>query len=327
MPSTIIDFHVHAFPDATPFLSGRLPDPLKEAFSRILPLGPIRRQARNWTKSISHSFHHLQTFLRYLPDPIREGMDELAGLVPLPHLLFESTLRDLLEEMDLHGVNQALVIADPGWSSSDLILKSSESEPRLMAAVSIPPRDPKGLLRLESFVARGARALSIHPSADHEEPGSPCYRNLIAAASELGIPVILHSGTSHPHLVLRSMAGSDARTFQPWFREFPKARFVLAHMNGHDPDGAIDLAVENPNVYVDISGQPTEVIGEAVRGMGAERVLFASDWPILGDNLAVGLERIRDGVEAELLTPDQARRILGENARELLGLKDPDHRK
>lgn len=319
MSSTIIDFHVHAFPDAAQSLAGCLPDPLKGVLNH-LPLDPFRRQARIWTRSLSHRFHQAQTYLRHLPDPLRDGLDEIVGLAPLPNLLFESTVRDLLEEMEVNEVDRALLIADPEWSPNEFVLRSIESDPRLIAVVSVAPKDPNVARALESLVARGARALRIHPAADREEPESPHYRNLIGAATELGLPIILITGTEHPHLFLKGHAGTDAGRFAPWLTEFPGTRFVLAHMNGHQPDTAIDLALEHSNTYLDTSWQPVEVVGEAVRRMGAERILFATDWPILGDNLAVGLTRIRDGVSADLITAAQARRILGENASELLRL-------
>lgn len=319
MPSTIIDFHVHAFPDAAQSIAGRLPAPLRQRLNQ-LPLEMLRRRGRIWTRTISHTFHSAQTYLRHLPDPIRDGLDEIVGLAPLPNLLFESTVRDLLEEMEINEVDRALLVADPDWSPNDFVLNASQADSRLMAAVGVPPGDPAAVRLLEQLSERGARALRINPTTDHEEPDSPRYRTLIGAAAELGLPVILHTGTAHPHLFLKAQASSDAGRFSAWFADFPKARFVLAHMNGHQPEAAIDLALEHPNVYVDTSWQPAEVIGEAVRRMGAERILFATDWPILGDNLAVGLARVQDAVSTDLITPDQARLILGENAKILLGL-------
>ena len=68
-----------------------------------------------------------------------------------------------------------------------------------------------------------------------------------------------------------------------------------------------------------IDDQP--LIGEAVRRVGPERILFGSDWPFIGNNIIVGRDRVRDCVNTGMLNQDQAKLILGENAVKLLGIK------
>jgi predicted TIM-barrel fold metal-dependent hydrolase len=93
-------------------------------------------------------------------------------------------------------------------------------------------------------------------------------------------------------------------------------------MNYHDPLAALDLAEEHANVRVDTSWQPTEIIGEAVRRLGAEKVLFGTDWPLMGQNIAVGLARVRDCVATGMFTQADADLVLGGNAARLLRLGD-----
>ena len=71
----------------------------------------------------------------------------------------------------------------------------------------------------------------------------------------------------------------------------------MAHMTGIGRRGVQDVE-ELPNVYVDTSGgwYDSEMVEYAVRHMGAERVLFGSDYPgrdyapqigrVLGANLS-----------------------------------------
>lgn len=61
-------------------------------------------------------------------------------------------------------------------------------------------------------------------------------------------------------------------------------------MNLHEPERAIGLAERFSNVLLDTSWQPGEVIAEACRRVGAAKILFASDWPLLGDNHRVGIQ-------------------------------------
>ena len=261
--------------------------------------------------------HRAQTVLRYLPDPARRALDELSGLAPLPTLLIESTVQDLAAAMDESRVDQALLIAHPPTSSNDFVLESCAAEPRLRPVVNIPSGTARPGNVLKAFVARGAVALKIHPAADGEGVDSPRYRALLKVADGLGLPVIIHTGCIHTHVLYRDPDQGQAQRFATWFATYPRIRFVLAHMNFHDPNIALDLMEEHANVHTDTSWQPAEVIGEAVRRVGSERILFGSDWPIVGDNIAVGLARIRDCVDTGALTEEQARAIRGENAAKL----------
>ncbi len=82
----------------------------------------------------------------------------------------------------------------------------------------------------------------------------------------------------------------------------------------------MDLAEEHPNVHLTTSWQPAEVISEAIRRIGAEKVFFGSDWPFVGHNMEVGIDRIRDCVAMGVLTTDESELVLGGNAARLLGI-------
>jgi predicted TIM-barrel fold metal-dependent hydrolase len=162
--------------------------------------------------------------------------------------------------------------------------------------------------------------LKIHASADGDPLGSPRYHALLREADKHGLPVILHTGCIHIPFLYKDPHLSEARNFIPWFRKYPNLKFILAHMNYHDPQVALDLAESYAGVYVDTSWQPTEMIGEAVRRLGPEKVLFGSDWPLMGNNLAVGLRRIQSSLEGGMITREEADLIRGGNAERLFAL-------
>ena len=56
--------------------------------------------------------------------------------------------------------------------------------------------------------------------------------------------------------------------------------------------------------------------------VGPDRVLFGTDWPFVGSNLAVGIERVRICIEAGTLNSADADLILGKNAAQLLGIAE-----
>lgn len=307
----IIDFHTHVF---KPWIQGALAERIGE------PFDIIRRQARSWMRPISQSLHDAQTMLRHFPEPARWTMDQLSALAPLPSLFFESTAQDLAEEMEETGVDYALVIAHPGAIPNELVLEANLENPKLLPVVNISEKETDSAELLRRYHAHGARALKIHAASDGKAPDSPHYLSLLKTAADLGLPVIVHTGCIHSNLIYKKPEMGNAQLFAPWFKEFSKTPFILAHMNFHEPHVALDLAQEHPNVYVDTSWQPAETIGEAARRIGAEKVLFATDWPLVGGNQAVGIKRIREAKDLSLITEEQVEMILGGNAAKLLGL-------
>ena len=309
---TIIDFHVHVFPDRThrfvPFFAQA-------------PLAEARKQARAWMRPFTGALHRTQTWLRVVPEVIRRRFEGFGMLAPLPSLLVESTAADLREAMEASGVNYAVAIAHPPWSSNDWILELCQENPKLIPAVNIPAGTAKPGQRLKKYVQQGARILKIHPAADGEGVDSPRYKALLKAATECGIPVILHTGCIHSHLLYKNPMQGEVQKFAPWFGKYRETKFILAHMNFHKPQIALDLAEEYPNLLVDTSWQPPEMIGEASRRLGADRVLFGTDWPLVGNNFDVGISRIRDCVDTGTITQAESELILGGNAARLLQIE------
>ncbi len=77
----------------------------------------------------------------------------------------------------------------------------------------------------------------------------------------------------------------------------------------------MQLLAPLPNVFVDTSFQSPERVRQLVAAFGAERVLFASDWPFGNRPPALAIVRAACRGDRGL-----ERRILFENAAELLGI-------
>ena len=132
---------------------------------------------------------------------------------------------------------------------------------------------------------------------------------IYAFANERELAVILHTGsekTAEPGHLLQAAP------------RFPKAKFVSAHAGNHEPyrSQAIKAAQECDNVYLETCStfRTPGVIEELVDGVGAERVLFGSDTPLMDPRPQMGkiiTAAIDDGAK---------RLILGENAKKLLKL-------
>ncbi len=310
---SIIDFQVQLLP---------------EGIAESLPSG-TRKWGKFWATPVSRTLHRVQPWIRFLPSAGRSVVEELSALAPLSHLLFESSLGDLIDSMEKNRVERAVILSDPSKVPNDRILDLAESDPRFIAAVRVPRNYIEGKAtdenrreRIFKFIrdahARRARILQIHPASDGFDPTSDFYAEQIDAAAAHGWIVLIQTGAPKVHLFYRRPEFSEIARFESWFSQWPKTPFVVARMNFSDPDGAIDQAEKYENLRLETSWQPVETIAEATRRIGADRILFGSDWPILGNNQKIGLHRLRDALESQMITESDFRRIVGGTAAELL---------
>lgn len=318
--NNVVDFHTHVF--ANPFESWfpKIPGAQwLDQFTRE-KVKELRKKARKWIHPISGSLHEIQSIFRHLPEFTRSGLDEIGSFIPLPNLLIESTPSDLIEAMNEAEVQYALLMAHPPFVTNEFIMSLCKEYHQFIPAVTIPKKAKKPGALLRKYAKQGAKVLKIHPSSDGEVVQSSRYRALIGAATDLGIPVMIHTGCIHKRLIFNNLEEAKSKYFTRWYETYRETPFILAHMNYHNPDVALELCEEFANVQVDTSWQPAEVISEAARRLGADRVLFGTDWPMMGHNLWVGRKRIDDCLASGMLNEGQAKLILGENAIKLLGL-------
>lgn len=294
---------------------------LPETLSEALPEG-ARKWGKFWTKPISRALHEVQPWIRFLPPIGRSIVEEISSIAPLSLALFESSLGDLRASAEKNRIDRCVILSDPTRVSNAKLLEIAERDPMFIPAIRIPITGreswDKTEAEIEAAHVRGARILQVHPASDGIDPDDEFYLHQIAAAAKRGWIILVQTGAPKAHLVYRRPEFSEIERFANWFRKWPKTPFVVARMGFNDPNQAIDLAEEHENVFLETSWQPTETIAEAVRRVGPTRLVFGSDWPILGGNQRVGLRRIRDAVASQMFTEEDAEKILGGNAEKLL---------
>jgi uncharacterized protein len=150
-----------------------------------------------------------------------------------------------------------------------------ESIPGLYALYWGNPRMPGYVEELREYLQHPKFiGLKLHPLIDGYLPNDPSVHPMIELILERDLPVLIHCG--HPIFTL------------PWSLEelavsFPALRMVVGHM-GHGNvvyiNASIDVALRNPNVYLETSGMPMHTkIREAYERVGETRVLFGTDVP------------------------------------------------
>ena len=133
--------------------------------------------------------------------------------------------------------------------------------------------------------------------------------------------LILLTHTSEP--VGHSYAGKGTvtpQTLYPFILDNPGLNIVFAHWGGGLPFYALMPEVKQAlaNVYFDTAASPflysPQIYRQVAQLVGAERILFGSDYPLLQPGRLIG------EIESTELSADVKKQILGLNAKKLLGI-------
>lgn len=174
---------------------------------------------------------------------------------------------------------------------------------------------------LERYVTKmGFRGLKLYPTYQHFYANDSRLYPLYAKAQELGIPVMIHTGSS----VFR---GSRLKYGDPLFMDdvavdFPELTLLMVHSGrGFWYERAYFLAKLHTNVYMEISGLPPKRLLDYFPELErvADKVIFGSDWP--------GMPYVGSNIEAirELpLSEETKDKILGENAARILKITNDE---
>jgi uncharacterized protein len=137
---------------------------------------------------------------------------------------------------------------------------------------------------LAAMAALGARGVKLHPVSQGFEPSDPRLAQVYDMCCELDLVVLSHSGPGH-----RRGAAARPSDFAPVLECWPGLRLVLAHLGGAAYEEATELANDFPGVNFDLSeiiewvGAPNapslETLVQVIQDIGADRVMFGSDFP------------------------------------------------
>ena len=196
--------------------------------------------------------------------------------------------------------------------SNEEVLQAATEDPRLIPFLRLDPRVQDAATTLKEYAQRGSRGIKLHPVLDHFSLLDPRLGPIMESAEELRLPVMVHTGWRPT---------GSVRDVGELARRHPDIRFVVAHMKEewgvNRRLSHIEVAESRANVWLECSyAEHPRRIGEAVRRLGADRILFGSDWPLGGGHIAWDMTRV---TYAPITDEDKAK-ILGENARRFLGL-------
>jgi predicted TIM-barrel fold metal-dependent hydrolase len=262
----------------------------------------------------------------------------------------------LLAAMDRYGVDIGCLLPESmmdttgyssRWVPNGEMARVVETHPdRFMYQPNISPIKQRGIdntiWELEYWVKeKGAKIFKFYPPEDtyvNDPDLWPFYKK----AEELGIVLDIHTGFSW--VPPGKSKYSVPILIDDVARDFPELKIVAFHMGYPHCDDLNLVAMGHPNVYPCLSllvpwavtapRKFARIIGEALRFVGPERIIWGTDYAGFGAQIAAAVGGFRDfqipedmqeGYGYPAITDADRRMIFGENLARLLGI-DPKRR-
>jgi uncharacterized protein len=204
-------------------------------------------------------------------------------------------LPELLDDMDANGVERAILLTRPG-GERDRARRYAEERPERFAlgvgGMNLL-RPMPALRELESFVRDHPVAYcNVGPSFWGDgmyPPSDAVYYPLYTKCCELDLPLCVNTGIPGPPLPAE--AQNPIHLDRVCVR-FPELKLCMIH--GADPwwDTAIRLMIKYKNLRLMTSAWSPKYLPESLlhymRTRGKDRILFASDYPVLSMQRCLG---------------------------------------
>ena len=266
------------------------------------------------------------------PPEVRARRERFAALDAGFGALYSSpkariaTADEVLVELDAAGIDHAALVGF-GWSDpaicrdhSQYLAEAARTQPdRLSALAAIQP----GAAGAEAAVAdaaalglRGIGELMPHLQGYALDDDS-VLRPVAEAAQALGLLILSHSSEPVGH-VYPGKGNVHPESLLALARRWPALTIVAAHWGGGLPFYELmpEVAAATANLYYDTAASSLlyrpDVFPVVVRIVGAGRVLFGSDFPLLRQGACLRKAR------AAGLGADELELVLGGNAARLL---------
>jgi uncharacterized protein len=235
---------------------------------------------------------------------------------------------ELICAMDRFGIDIGIVSSFRGIfydfrnCNEELASAISRYPDRLKGYIVLNPNYiDESLRQLDYFSATGLFCgVKLHASWHNKAIDGPEFEVLINKTESKGLPVLVHSYVVDDYA---DQVSSPERVAN-MARRHPSVRVILAHMGGNARRAV--RAVKNvKNIYLDIScGRENASqlyvwemgrIDDAVAVLGADRILFGTDIPLIDPSICLGM------IQDAEITADEKDMIMWKNACRIFGIE------
>jgi predicted TIM-barrel fold metal-dependent hydrolase len=239
-----------------------------------------------------------------------------------------STAEDLIEAMDRQGIQGSVTFGFP-WKQAELIRRSNDYvleamrryPDRLLGFACLNPELPEAVEEGQRCLDAGLKGLG--EIALYLDSSSRSWFEALKPLAELcesrRVPLLLHTNEPVGHLY-PGKADLSFKDLYALIKSFPSVLFILAHWGGGLWWYELlkrEVREVLRNTYFDTAASPflyrPAVYRHAVQIMGVEKILYGSDYPLLG------LDRYLKELDQAGLNSNEREAILGGNSQRILG--------
>ena len=250
--------------------------------------------------------------------------EQMAALEPVDRAITFNIAADPRDPSDDGG----LIYPVPAVNDDTAAFVRAYPE-KLIGFLTVHPHDPKMLDEIDRATGDlGLRGIKLGPNYQNFDPrGDEAFR-LFRRAEELGLPILLHQGTSPNQFA--DLDDAHPRHIDRVAIAFPNLKLILAHLAHPWQTDCFAVIRKHPNVYADISAQfyrPWSYYNAfrlATEWGVLGKLLFGSDLPIATPQETIdALWRVNDPIAGTNLPPVpevELQQILERDSLTLLGL-------
>ena len=201
---------------------------------------------------------------------------------------------------------------------------------KFLGFMTVHPHDPNVLEEMERATQElGLVGVKMGPNYQNADPLGPEAFRVFKRAEELGLPVLLHQGTSPVRFA--DLDYAHPRHIDRVATAFPDLKMILAHIGHPWQVDCVVVIRKHPNVYADISAnfyRPWAYYN-AMRAVTEwnvfHKLLFGSDYPIAAPQETIdAIYRVNDILEGTHLPRvpiAEFEKMLERDSLSLLGLE------
>jgi predicted TIM-barrel fold metal-dependent hydrolase len=265
---------------------------------------------------------HFRTGERKIPAQQNKDADklfktDLREVDPIAYFA-ERNMMAVIFDVDAETANREKM------NNDEVLELAGRSEGRLIPFASIDPHKRAAAIReLERVHGLGARGIKLQPITQAFMMNDPEYYPIWDACQQLGMPLIIHMGTTAIGAGAPGGRGLKLKYAMPvpalddLAADFPKLTIVAAHFAWPWHLDMLAVARHKGNVYIDLSGwAPKYIPAEVIKDMNSvmpQKFVFGTDFPLMNPDrwLKEFAEiELKDGVREKVMY-ENACRILG----------------
>ena len=268
-----------------------------------------------------------------LPPHIKESRRNYADKDPtFAHLCSSDKARiatadELIDSMDKDGVDVS-VIVNYGWTTHELCVETNEYilesiaryPQRLIGFCAVQLQSPEAAIaEIERCVKGGIKGVGeLRPDMQSVDlANAEAMQPIVEVLRKHNLILMIHASEPVGHIYPGKGSITPDRIY-PFITYFPDLTIVCAHWGGGLPFYALMPEVKEAlqNVYFDTAASPflyrPQIYSQVSRLVGADKILFGSDYPLLPPSRFIKEINSTDltEVEKDLVLASNARRLL-----------------